>query len=267
MNTRFLTATLAASLALPLSAWGHPYGVTSVYTVPPSGPVLAPAPPAVAPVAPIAAPAVAPGRGMPLPPQYAPSPKRYSFDLRGFYGFRAVPHSVYATDMVGMEAEFAWLYSPRQALTLSGSFGTGGNDRVNYVHTPRGPIPVSEDFTRSDITLMGGYRFTQPLTQNTSISFSLKGGLDIQRLSYDDFCPGYDHYDCHSYGETRCGFAYAAAVTLETRLTQNIMLQLGYQFRGSTTKPDAPSIVPGGASSSAHSLRWHEVHLGLRFAF
>ncbi len=277
MNSRTLTTVLAATLALPLTAQGTslfpertntPYGVPVRLGEQPVAPI-APQPETSACAEALQAEAPAP-RAATLPMPFMPQERpRFSFDVRGFYGFRAVPHSVYATDMAGMETEFAWYVTPRQALTLGASFGMGGNDSVNYIHTPHGLSPVSEDFTRSDFNLMLGYRFTQMLTPRTSISFALKGGLDVQELSYDEFggCWGWNCGCGHSYGETTCGFAYAASVTLVTQLTRRTMLQLGYQFRGATTEPDAPSIVPGGAPVPASSLRWHELHLGLRFLF
>ncbi len=207
----------------------------------------------------------------------------FSVDIHGFYGFRAAAHSVYATEMKGVEAEMAWYFTPRQAFTLSLSYGTGGGGDTNYIDTPQGPLAVSEDFSRSDFTLMLGYRFTQPLTQRTTLSFGLKGGLDVQWLGYDDVqaelndegywewdedIGNYEHVkNDHSYSNTRCGFAYAASVTLETRLTEHLRFLLGYQYRGATTEPQAPSIVPGAPGTPARSLRWHEVHVGLRIEY
>ncbi len=207
----------------------------------------------------------------------------FSFDIHGFYAFRAAAHSVYATDMKGVEAEFAWYLTPRQAFTLGASFGTGGSDTANYVDTPQGRLAVSEDFSRTDVSVMLGYRYTQPLTQRTRLSFGLKAGLDVQNLSYDDvqaeradegywewndFSGSYEQKkSSHRYSKTRCGLGYAASVTLETKLTERMLLLLGYQYRGATTEPQAPSIVPGGPGVSARSLRWHEIHLGLRFEY
>ncbi len=299
MNTRFLSSALVATLTLPLTAkaFVSPSWTVGPVAPPPANSYAAPAetyaPPVAQPyAAPYAPPAMStmntapmPGGSVPLlQPMYASSwdyRALFSCDVNGFYGFRAAPHSTYATDMAGMEIEFACYFTPRQAITLGFSVGVGGNDAVNTIDTQYGPTPVSENFTRSDITFSLGYRFTQALTPRTSISFGIKGGLDIQNLSYDDFWGSrnaggfwewngwsYDYvYDDFTYSETRCGFAYAASVTLETRLTPRTQLQIGYQYRGATTEPDAPSVVPGGAPVSARSLRWHEVHVGLRFVF
>ncbi len=208
---------------------------------------------------------------------------RFSCDLRGFYGFCSASGDPCAADLWGMEAEFAYAFTPRQAITLSLSFGSGGNSDVNVMQTPEGPVPVSEDFTRSDFTLMLGYRFTQRLTEKTRLSFGIKGGLDVQHLSFDDYeaarrDEGHWEYDDvtgervfvdgdHRYGETTCGLAYAASVTLTTRVGAHTQLLLGYQFRGATTEPDAPSTIPGGPVSAAGALHWHEIHLGARFVF
>ncbi len=278
--TSFLLLPLAAQAEslFPMNA-GTPYGVPARLDSPPAAPAVpADVSNTLPPTEPTSwvTPLPAPSRDMMVRER-----SRVSLDMRGFYGFRAVPHSRYATDMLGMEAELAYYVTPRQAITFSAGFGSGGTDSVNLLDGPHGPMPVSEDFTRSDITLMLGYRFTQPLTARTSLSFGLKGGLDIQELSYDDYWGKYhdeghwewthgEHeyvYDDHSYGRKRCGFAYAASVTLETKLTRRGMLQLGYLFRGATTKPDAPSTIPGGPEMAAHTLRWHEVHLGVRFLF
>ncbi len=264
MNTRFLlSALVAATLALPLAA--QQGNMDSPFQV--QHHASSPLPPVVT-----------------LPPGAISDPfGHFSFDIRGFYGFRAVPRSTYATDIIGLEVEFACYFTPRQAITLSASFGKGGNDAVNFMETPEGPVPVSEDYRRSDITLMLGYRFTQELTERVTLSLGLRGGLDVQRLSYEDSQARirdkghweWDNdgeqyelvYDDHCYGKTRCGFAYAASVTLERRLTERLMLQLGYQYRGATTTPQAPSSIPGGSSVSAHAARWHEVHFGLRLQF
>ncbi len=195
----------------------------------------------------------------------------YTLDINVFYAFRAVPHSKYATDMAGIEAELAYAFTPNHAITFTLSFGSGGDDRVNYVNTGNGYWPTSADFERSDFQAMVGYRYTCHLTKRTSLSFGAKCGLDVQRLSYDDIWRyggwGWDYYYRDDYGKTRCGFAYALAATIQTRLTEHTMLQIGYQFRGATTDPSAPDVVPGGPSQEAHTIRWHEVHVGVRIQF
>ncbi len=210
--------------------------------------------------------------------------KRFTFDAHGFGGIRAVPHSRYATDIYGFEAELGFHVTRRQAFTLSLSFGSGGDHRTNLIETEKGAWPVSEDFERSDFNLLLGYRFTQPLGERTRISFGIKGGLDVQGLSYDDYWrkryfeenpPDWDpdtgeyEYDPdYNYQERTWGFAYAASVMLEQKLTDSFSFILGYQYKGSTTEPDVPSVVPGGGvGDKARAMGWHEVHLGIRASF
>ncbi len=188
-------------------------------------------------------------------PPYTP----YTLDIRGYYGFRALPHSACATDMVGAEAEFACYVTPRQAVTFSGSFGFGRHDARVPENRAGGPAFMSEEFSRNDFAFMVGYRFTQPLSPYVSLSFGVKGGVDIQELSCDE--------DRGDRSEISCGFGYAAYATLEAQLGWRTRLQLGYQFRGATTRPDAPGGYEESPAVSVHSLRWHEVHLGVRFLF
>ncbi len=272
MNTRILTAALTASLALPLCARAQgesmfpaytntPYGVPIRLGEQPMAPVVA-SPQPVAPVVPTVPAAMPPQQQMvpaAMPQQVQVRHSPFTLDVRGYYGFRAVPNSACATDMAGMEAEFACYLNPFQAVTFSGSFGYGRHDAHDFA----GPAFAPEDFSRSDFSLMVGYRFTQPLTPYTSLSFGIKGGLDVQELSCDDAwgAPRGDRR------ETGCGFGYAASAMLETKLSRRTMLQVGYQFRGSTTKPDCPERAFGAPPVSVHSLRWHEVHVGVRVLF
>ncbi len=261
MNPTISTTLAAGLLALAAPALAVPY------TMAPYSPVSGPVPMCAAPA--VAVPAWQPA---PLRPVYG-----LTFDAHAFYGFRAVPHSRYATDIGGGELEVGYHVSPRQAFTLTMSYGLGGDDRTNYVETEHGPCPVSEDYRRGDFNLLLGYRFTQPLTERTSLSFGLKGGLDVQTLSYDNYWHGRGHWDhgrrCHCDAdddrdsETTCGFAYAASVMLETKINEHWSVMFGYQFRGATTEPDAPPMVPGGELGKARSMRWHEVHIGVRASF
>ncbi len=299
MKSHPLLLPLVAALSLPLSASAltdspfqlHTPPTPDLSTLSPEvrGRVFNASPGAAVPLRPAELQPNAPLPPLPSP-QYGTLPQgheqtrdKFSADVRGYCGLRAVPHSWHATDMWGLEVELAYSFTPRQAITFSASIGRGGNDEVNVMETPEGPMAVSEDFTRTDFSAMVGYRFTQPLSARTRIAFGIKCGLDVQHLSYEDSEAArrdeghweYDDidgehefvYDDHSYGETSCGFAYAASVMLTTQLTEHTSLLLGYQFRGATTEPDAPSVVPGGPSVSTSAMRWHEIHAGVHFVF
>ncbi len=283
MKTRFFSAALATTLALPFTANAFVSPSWLVGPVGPQVPLAAPGAPPAAPAVPYtaSAPMYAPPMSMPggsvplLPMQPADQSFRapLTFDIRGFYGFLALPDSTFTTDMSGLEMEFACYFTPRNAFTIGVSFGAGFNDNVSYMQTPHGSVPVADDFVRTDFSVMLGYRFTQALTPYTTLSFSLRGGLDVQDLSYSEYDEpkgwqrDWGWLGDRSSGDARCGFGYAASVMLETQLSRQMQLQIGYQFRGATTRPDTPATSWGASAESVHSLRWHEVHIGLRFVF
>ncbi len=274
MNIRPLSAALAVVVVLVPAARGNMDSPIQVHATPP--PVTA---------VDVAPPSALPGGTPLIQTQGAETCWRdpFSIDIHGFYGIQASGNSYDAPDIWGLEAEVAWYFSPRQAITFAALAGWGSHGDTNFMMTEKGNIPVSEDFTRFDCALMLGYRFTQALTDNTSLSFGLKGGLDIQELSYDDVQADLKDEgrwvwdaedntsewveDSHRYGHARCGFAYAASVTLETRLSEHVLMQVGYQYRGTTTEARVPSAIPGGSSHSAPTLRCHEIHAGLRIVF
>ncbi len=274
MNTHHLSAAFAAALVLVPAARGNMDSPTQVHATPPPASAVDVAPPSAL------------IGGTPVirvveSETYWRDP--FAVDVHGYYGVQAGGSSDYAPDMWGVDADFAWYFTPRQAVTFSVLAGWGQQDETNYLATDKGRIPISEDFSRFDCAFMLGYRFTQALTNRTSVSFGLKGGLDIQELSFDNVQASLrdeghwvwdaadDSYewqkDSHRYGHTRSGFAYAASVTLETRVAEHVMLQLGYQYRGTTTEARVPAALPGENSRSAPTLRCHEIHAGLRIVF
>ena len=199
-------------------------------------------------------------------PGMLPPPHRYAVGLSLGYGFRAVPNSKYAPDVVTGELEGAYSITPRQALTLSLGW-TGGGETNNYwVYDRHGSYPFTDSYDRSSFMLMAGYRYTQPITRRMSLQLGAKCGLDVQTLEvdYGYGWSGYPYGTGEGRSDTQAGMAYAGYATLAFRMSPNSILSVGYQFLGSTTKPTARVEEPVAGVST---MRWHVVRVSAAFCF
>ncbi len=204
----------------------------------------------------------------------------YELNLTLSYGFDATPGDRYACNMVGCEVEGAYYLTQHQALTLSLGFA-GGGDTENYWvegdgHYPG--YPWTDSYDRYSVTLMGGYRYVQKIGRYCEVQVGAKCGMDVQILN-TDFGLGwsdYDHDVLDDRGDTHAavGFGYAGYVNLCFPISKNGYLLIGYQYRGSTAKPHAKYDIPGDPGMSGyrldiqtHSMRWHEVRVGVSFNY
>lgn len=199
-------------------------------------------------------------------PRYR-NPHAYTVDVHAAYGFSAAPSSKYETDMFGCEVEGAFYFTPRQAVTLSLGVAGGGDDHHYWVSDGSHYWPFTDSYDRTDITLMAGYRFTQPLGRYVTLSLGAKCGLDVQYLSVDYGYGFRDWWDDGDQDGTSAGFGYAGYAGFGFQLSPHVSLEVAYQYRGATTKPRAKSGYVDVPDYKASSMRWHEVRVGFRCRF
>lgn len=209
---------------------------------------------------------LSPAQEIPPAADFMPEPRlsRYTFAMNAFYGFNAAPDSPYSADMAGIELGGAFYMTPRQALTLSISVAADTQTRDCWGDHCN---PFDNPYDRVDISLLAGYRFTQPLGRYISLTLGAAGGLDIQRLAVNCYCRDrrgwYDEYQASG---TRCGFGYAGYAEIGILLAPRARFTVGYQYHGATTKPEAKDHISGDRYS-AKDMRWHEVRMGVDFCF
>jgi len=193
-----------------------------------------------------------------------PCHTRYTFAMNVFYGFNAAPDSTFSSDMAGLELGGAYYITPKQALTLS--FSVAADTQTCDCFDDH-CYPLDDPFDRVDISLLAGYRFTQPIGRRLSLSLGVAGGLDIQRLDIDCYYRDrHGWFNEYQASGTRCGFGYAGYAELGFLLTPRARFTIGYQYHGATTKPEAKDHLFGD-HYSAEDMRWHEVRLGVDFCF
>lgn len=198
-----------------------------------------------------------------------PAPLRYSLGITGGYAFKAVPNDRYACDMSTAEIEGAYFLRPRHAVTLSLGYAGGGSTRDYWLRDDRGYTPFTDSYDRSSFTLMGGYRYSRSFGRYFLLQVGAKAGMDVQTLDVD-YGPGWHPYPYgHFRGQdgTAVGFAYAGYANVGFFITETACLHIGYQFRGSTAAPTADSEIPDIPNFRTHSMRHHEVRLGLTIHF
>lgn len=227
--------------------------------------------------APLAAPVrweQVPDAALNQPGMPAAEPFRWEVGANASYGFSANPSSRFETDVLGIELEGARYITPHQALTLSAGFAAGSHDRDYYVREGRHYFPFEDDYTRSDMYLMAGYRATVTLAHRFALSFGAKGGLDVQslRTKYGYRAWGYwdDEWDANAKTDTKAGFGYAGYVNLSFEAYPQTFIEVGYQYRGATTQPRARyhGWQEGAPEASkTPDMRWHEVRIGVRRRF
>lgn len=199
---------------------------------------------------------------------------RWEFGANAGYGFSAAPDSRYETDMMGLELEAARYLTKHQALTLTLGLAGASHDRHCFVDDGQHAYLFEDDYDRSNFYVMGGYRAVVVVSNRVALSLGVKGGLDVQSLrteyGYPLCCPSYWYDDLNGKTDTKAGFGYAGYVNVSVEVTPQTFVELGYQYRGATTRPHARYAdwgegTPEGAKAA--DMRWHEVRLGVRHRF
>lgn len=196
-------------------------------------------------------------------------PLRYALEINAGYAFKAVPDSRFACDMTTAELEGAYFIMPHHAVTLSLGYAGGGSTRDYWVWNGKGYTPFTDSFDRSSFTVMAGYRYSRMLGRYVLLQTGVKAGLDVQTLDVD-YGPGWHPYPYARYDgqdDTVAGLAYAGYASVGFFITESACLHAGYQFRGSTASPSAASEIPDVPDFRAHSMRWHELRVGLTVHF
>lgn len=267
----------AASLAAPLPA-GIPVFNTPQAAPAPEPVTLSPAPstaysPAMQPAAAVPEVVDIPETA-PLPP-YVDQPM-HGVSLHLLYGFSAAPDNEFATDVMGLNVQGVWFFTPHQAFTLDISFA-GGWDHARLAALDDHEHHWLEryKFSRSRISIMPGYEVRVPLNRARNVYFIAggKAGLDIAMMHVTD-TDSYYYDHGHYYEDFRTkgtvGFAYAGMAGFSIRCSHSTWLDIGYQYFGSTAEPDVTYRSRNHHSRTklqAHSMRWHEVHIGTTFRF
>ena len=211
---------------------------------------------------------------VPRMPRYMRS-SSYELDITGAYGFKAAPDNFFSCDMVGAELEGAYYFAKHHAFTLSLGIMGGGRTEDLWVIPPDGdrPYPFTDSYDRMSFTLMAGYRYSQRIGRYMLLQVGAKCGMDVQTLDidYGYGWSGYPYGDYNDWGpdqsDTAVGMGYAGYVNVGFYVSTNVVLHVGYQFRGSTARPKADYEMPGVPVEKVGTMRWHEVRLGFLIRF
>ena len=200
---------------------------------------------------------------------------RGQFGVHFAGGFSNGNGELYDTDIYSLELELAYNLNHYNALTLGLSMGMGGGDESMWLPGHRGPRYFEYDYTRSSIACMLGYRLQVPITERVTFVMGAKGGLDNQSISLDYYPHEYryDPYDDTYYNDPeqrdhKFGLTYAAYAGLSFNLSEKTSLEVGYQFRASTARPEVRrEWEHGNPTVKVPEMGLHEVRVGLRFNF
>ncbi len=211
---------------------------------------------------------------VPRRPRYM-NPSCYELDITGTYAFKAAPDNLFSCDMVGAELEGAYYFTKHHAFTLSLGIMGGGRTEDFWVIPSDGghPYPFTDSYDRMSFTLMAGYRYSRRLGRYMLLQAGAKCGMDVQTLDID-YGYGWSGYPYGYYNDwgpdqsdTAVGMGYAGYVNVGFYISTNVVLHVGYQFRGSTARPKADYEIPGVPVEKVGTMRWHEVRLGFLIRF
>ncbi len=200
---------------------------------------------------------------------------RGHFGVNFVGGFSNGNGELYDTDIYSVEIELAYDLNKYNALTLGMSMGMGGGDEAMWLPGRKGPRYFEYDYTRAPITFMLGYRLQVPITNRVTFVMGAKGGLDIQSISLDYYPHEYrydpdddTYYNDPEQRDHKFGLTYAAYAGLSFKLSEKTSLEVGYQFRASTARPEVRREWEHGSPTvKVPELGLHEVRVGLRFDF
>lgn len=182
---------------------------------------------------------------------------------------------LYDTDIYSIELELAYDLNKYNAVTMGMSLGVGSGDESMWLPGHRGPRYFEYDYTRSPLTFMLGYRLQLPVTKRITFAMGVKGGLDIQSISLDYYPHEYrydpdddSYYNDPEQRDHKVGLVYAGYAGINFKIGQQTSLEVGYQFRASTARPEVcREWEPGCPTVKVPELGLHEVRVGLRFDF
>ena len=221
----------------------------------------------------------------PLAPGAQRAASRHYIAFYSAYGI-AGGSGDYACNMVDFDLEYGYRLHPRHALTLSLNVGFGDKMDNRWVLDAEGAgRAYSNNFSRTMLGLMLGYRFSQPLGRVCRLHMGAMAGLDMQRLRSDigrDWHQDDEYEDVwdsetetyvttrrrHGRGDTAWGLAYAGYAAIEWQVGDEVSLTLGYMYRGTTAAPRGKAdYPPGEPARRADAGGWHELRLGISRAF
>lgn len=198
------------------------------------------------------------------------------------YGLRR-EHRPFSFNLVELEVQGDMYLHPQHALTLALVGGLGGHSGDRWVMQDGKRVAFSDSYHHYMVSLMGGYRFTQPITRSLGLELGAKGGATAHFLEVDygrDWSKDEYKYDAeeeqwkkeYHNGSTRhssaIGFGYAVYAGLTYSVTPETQLTLGYAYRGTTTQPK-PRM--GSAADSPpprmKPMQWHVIRLGVSSQF
>lgn len=215
--------------------------------------------------------------------QQDPRPWDYRMGISCHYGICGSRDEDFASDIVGLNWEGALFITQHHLLTLSGGLYVGVETHHDDVEKDGFLYP--HEYNRSGFTLMVGYAYSRQLSERWQVDLGVSGGLDCQLLDVDDaavprprrrgqsdpFGTDDDWYVEDEWDDGQrsrdFGFTYAGYVCLGYRVSEKIIVSLGYRYRASTAAPKAHYAYVNAPSRKAGSLAWHEVHLGLTYLF
>lgn len=209
------------------------------------------------------------------------------------YGFNSSSGDTYTSNMFLAEAETAWLLNRYHALTATLHFAIGKEDHDGFRQDGQTRRYFTDNYDRSSLSLMLGYRFTAPLNPAVSLTLGTRGGIDLQNLKVDYGRNGrsYTHHHANWFDpddeDTRerewtdetlaLGLAYSAHASMAINMnylldinSENYRadLVIGYAIWGSTTQPTAR--LTGGAhpiKQRADTLLLQEIRAGISITF
>lgn len=221
-----------------------------------------------------------------LRPSISLHPTRHTFGLNIGYGIKALTNGNFTCNIVDFELEYGYHLHPQHAITASFDFGIGSRKSNSwYLSENKPPRPFSDNFDRTMCGLMLGYRFSQIISNRCQLQMGIKGGLDMQRLRADigrdwsleeAFDQYYDEdnetwvtrHRRFGHGNSAYGFSYAAYISYEWLMTENITLSFGYLYRGTTARPHGyPEFPKNSERITASAADWHELRLGISSRF
>ncbi len=184
----------------------------------------------------------------------------------------------YVCDMGFINIEGAYYVMETVAFTIDFGFGYGGDELSADVSGASyyDYYDSEYDYSRISLSLMGGIRSVIPVMPYTSVVVGAKVGVDAQYLSLNHNFGGSYYYNGYYYDydyeedqvNWNVGFAYAIYGGLSFQISEQTALDITYQYRGTTAKPEAEHFWEEGCPTvEAGELGFHEIRAGLRIRF